>query len=656
MDLLSDRGAVSNGKTLYWETHQVRALVSLWTNETVQLQLRNFRRNELVYCSLSDELAKIGIRKTAQQCREKLKRMKQEYRRIKNHNMQNDVEFKTSEYYDVFDAMLGHLPEGRGILQPGTIADTQSTEGDVWGSLAQDDLLSGGGHIHGLAVNELESFSTWLQDHGLRGETAQAVVRELGIECYESLRACAESASVRAELFSLARQKLPFTIYAEFRCFVESNWETRGSCSAGFVPVDVLHSMLLALGQELTNYAQKLVSLQSVPATHGEMSERLNSTNDTYGMEIVDGFSFPSQNESITPESGDTDSEVGQNISAIHNGAFTGVCVKQEPSDLPKRSDSAANYATGFVSDLQIKPEALITSDSNPEVECCHCFVPSPSQECMKSDEEEDSYAAVEESDTTGPPACEKDLGKRNSQAHATSTNEGILKSTENLEPFHTLVGETSDIHPPTGETYSTDTEHFQDHSLVSEVTRCFCKEPPPFDSSVYNENTYYSTFGAVVGNGESEKMDDGQQAKSVGPLSCCRCTKSFHYATALKLHLHKQHPGPCPQGQYCNNCGKESALFKKKKANSAFSCSLCGEVFLVLYQFQNHMRKHKDDLQECSVCGKMFAQSYSMDEHMKTHKRKRLYKCDVCKKTFAYSRSLDEHMRVHVEYHTALK
>uniref|UniRef100_A0A8C4NC15 Myb/SANT-like DNA-binding domain-containing protein n=1 Tax=Eptatretus burgeri TaxID=7764 RepID=A0A8C4NC15_EPTBU len=134
MDTFPDRGAVSTGtvKTLYWEAHQVRALVTLWTDESVQQQLRTFRRNELVYCNLSDELAKIGIQKTAQQCREKLKRMKQEYRRIKSHNMQNGADFKTSEYYDVFDAMLGNWPEGRIIPQPGTSADSQSAEGKTF--------------------------------------------------------------------------------------------------------------------------------------------------------------------------------------------------------------------------------------------------------------------------------------------------------------------------------------------------------------------------------------------------------------------------------------------------------------------------------------------------------------------------------------------
>ena len=68
----------------------------------------------------------------------------------------------------------------------------------------------------------------WLQAQGLRAETARIVVTELGIKILGVLRACSGPTSTTAEkLLSLARQKLPLSVFTEFRCFVETQWATR---------------------------------------------------------------------------------------------------------------------------------------------------------------------------------------------------------------------------------------------------------------------------------------------------------------------------------------------------------------------------------------------------------------------------------------------
>uniref|UniRef100_A0A8C4NKA1 C2H2-type domain-containing protein n=1 Tax=Eptatretus burgeri TaxID=7764 RepID=A0A8C4NKA1_EPTBU len=118
-------------------------------------------------------------------------------------------------------------------------------------------------------MGETEPCPTWLQAQGLTMETARAVVTELGIKSQGVFGACTESLTMRAELFSLAKQKLPFAMYAEFRHFVESRWESRDAPSGGLVLVAVLHSMLSAVSRELAACAQKLISLGSVLGSEG---------------------------------------------------------------------------------------------------------------------------------------------------------------------------------------------------------------------------------------------------------------------------------------------------------------------------------------------------------------------------------------------------
>uniref|UniRef100_UPI00358E4FD4 uncharacterized protein isoform X3 n=1 Tax=Myxine glutinosa TaxID=7769 RepID=UPI00358E4FD4 len=116
---------------------------------------------------------------------------------------------------------------------------------------------------------EMEAFSAWLQVQGLRTETAHAVVKKLGIESQEAFRACIDPAPVKAELFVMAKQRLPFVMYAELRSFVESHCEPRHARPAGSPLVSVLCSMLNLVSRELSSCAQKLNFLDVSPNYEG---------------------------------------------------------------------------------------------------------------------------------------------------------------------------------------------------------------------------------------------------------------------------------------------------------------------------------------------------------------------------------------------------
>ena len=61
-----------------WSDAEVFKLIELWGEQGIQKQLEGSKRNKHVYEKLSSELAKHGIEKTGEQCRSKVKKLRQE--------------------------------------------------------------------------------------------------------------------------------------------------------------------------------------------------------------------------------------------------------------------------------------------------------------------------------------------------------------------------------------------------------------------------------------------------------------------------------------------------------------------------------------------------------------------------------------------------
>ena len=127
------------------------------------------------------------------------------------------------------------------------------------------------------------------------------MVTELDMQSKGLFIACAESPSMRMELFSLAKQRLPFSMYAELKFFVESLWKLQTADGGRPVLVDVLYSMLNAISLELASCAKKLISLDATDESQGERRIELGEE----GIRIVDVCSLLQQRDEITsPPSG----------------------------------------------------------------------------------------------------------------------------------------------------------------------------------------------------------------------------------------------------------------------------------------------------------------------------------------------------------------
>ncbi|KAK2858943.1 hypothetical protein Q5P01_003563 [Channa striata] len=89
-----------------WSSTEVQALLTLWANPAVQEELLLNVRNNKVYTHLSAKLASLGFNKAPKKCREKIKKLKQEYKRIKNSCRSESTSTRTSVWFSILDDVL----------------------------------------------------------------------------------------------------------------------------------------------------------------------------------------------------------------------------------------------------------------------------------------------------------------------------------------------------------------------------------------------------------------------------------------------------------------------------------------------------------------------------------------------------------------------
>ena len=103
-----------------WTDAEVFKLIDLWKEEGIQEHLEGLTRNKHVYEKLAADLTKAGYKKTGKQCRSKIKKLHQEYKKTKNSNGLTGRGRNWWKYYDVLNEILGNC----SVIRPPVIVDT----------------------------------------------------------------------------------------------------------------------------------------------------------------------------------------------------------------------------------------------------------------------------------------------------------------------------------------------------------------------------------------------------------------------------------------------------------------------------------------------------------------------------------------------------
>jgi hypothetical protein len=97
-----------------WLTQEVQTFLGIIGEERVQRELDGMVRNEKVFKHVSERMAAEGFQRTPEQCRVKNKKLRSDYRKVKDHNSRSGVQRKNWKWLDMMDAIYGHRPASLG--------------------------------------------------------------------------------------------------------------------------------------------------------------------------------------------------------------------------------------------------------------------------------------------------------------------------------------------------------------------------------------------------------------------------------------------------------------------------------------------------------------------------------------------------------------
>ena len=108
-----------------WEEEEVFKLIDLWGEDSIQVQLETCKRNKWVYEKIAAQMKEAGYDRSADQCREKAKKLKGEYRKIKDKQGKTGTGRSNWKFFDVLDDLLGNRPSTKPTIMVDTLKDSE---------------------------------------------------------------------------------------------------------------------------------------------------------------------------------------------------------------------------------------------------------------------------------------------------------------------------------------------------------------------------------------------------------------------------------------------------------------------------------------------------------------------------------------------------
>ena len=93
-----------------WSDDETLKLIDIWGEDTIQAQLEGCKRNKMVYDRIARQLTADGHAIRADQCRVKVKKLKGEYRKIKDKDNKVSTRRKQWKFLEAIDQVLGDKP------------------------------------------------------------------------------------------------------------------------------------------------------------------------------------------------------------------------------------------------------------------------------------------------------------------------------------------------------------------------------------------------------------------------------------------------------------------------------------------------------------------------------------------------------------------
>ena len=114
-----------------WSEEETFKLVEIWGDAEIQALLEGAMRNKHVYDRIAEGMKEAGYVRTGVQCRDKIKKMKTEYKKIKDNNNETGRDRKVWKFYDCMNDILGNKPATRPAIVVDTLEEAQDVESEA---------------------------------------------------------------------------------------------------------------------------------------------------------------------------------------------------------------------------------------------------------------------------------------------------------------------------------------------------------------------------------------------------------------------------------------------------------------------------------------------------------------------------------------------
>ena len=137
---------MNEGKTergTLWGDDEVFTLIEIWADEGIQQQLDSCTRKRPVFETIARRLGEEGeYTRTFIQVREKIKQLKQAYKKGKDSNNRSGSNRKTFKYFESIDKILGDRPITRPVSILESNADEELESHTIESSSLEDDSVT----------------------------------------------------------------------------------------------------------------------------------------------------------------------------------------------------------------------------------------------------------------------------------------------------------------------------------------------------------------------------------------------------------------------------------------------------------------------------------------------------------------------------------
>ena len=124
-----------------WKKEETLKLLEIWGNEAVQSQLVGLKSSVEVFEQISVDLRGFGYDKTGQQCNNKVKKLKCEYKKAKDHKGSKKDKLgddpKMWEYFNIIDNVLNHKLPILPCVESAPDGDNQEVDNNLSGYIRE---------------------------------------------------------------------------------------------------------------------------------------------------------------------------------------------------------------------------------------------------------------------------------------------------------------------------------------------------------------------------------------------------------------------------------------------------------------------------------------------------------------------------------------